>query len=680
MGAFTDLYELRGSPWNNTGDTEIVNNHNWFILQNECPTRDCTPKMRTDPPYTPAEQESYDKMKHITETVSASDYTGANRIMANPMDYESKSYLAKVGYRFDDTHYVGGVFENTKQEYDIQDMGQEAYITPAFLKKYMSGTPAIRGVYYGDNLLSGLVVPIAPHNLSLGYTRGFYFDEHHDKNRHGINYHYTPKAHAWIDDLRLSYDRQSIKLDTLRRETSCAVYPTFDENCRADITKPLSGYLSERNTYKEQHDVLQLSAQKSFKFANTEHRVNVLMGMDKFDSALRRGDWYSEQAQTKVTNLGGKGKQDDPYVYQFEPTTIHTEHFCKDGFSTQDCTDRNITGYNHFFAIRDHIQLGDKVDLGLGVRYDRHKFDSDDDFTATGKYSNWSWNTGLTFHATDNIALSYRRSNGFRVPAFYELYGTRGAYDGSNAVSVARQYISQLDPETSSNQEFGIGLTGNFGYLEVSHFDNKYRNLITVGEKIGNGSERNDGYHNLQDIRLSGINVLGKIDWYGVWDKLPDGLYTTLAYNKITPKELSIKEGYTKVRTPILDTLQPARYVAGLGYDSPDDKWGVNLMATYSKAKNADELQGVSTFGIDRAIVATQGATKRWYTYDLSGYYHVNDSMTLRAGVYNLFNRKYSTWESVRQSSINAVNPTTGNTARYAAPGRNFNVALEFKF
>ncbi|STY99596.1 Transferrin-binding protein 1 precursor [Moraxella lacunata] len=91
--------------------------------------------MRTDPPYTPAEQESYDKMKHITETVSASDYTGANRIMANPMDYESKSYLAKVGYRFDDTHYVGGVFENTKQEYDIQDMGQEAYITPAFLKK-----------------------------------------------------------------------------------------------------------------------------------------------------------------------------------------------------------------------------------------------------------------------------------------------------------------------------------------------------------------------------------------------------------------------------------------------------------------------------------------------------------------------------------------------------------------
>lgn len=42
---------------------------------------------------------------------------------------------------------------------------------------------------------------------------------------------------------------------------------------------------------------------------------------------------------------------------------------------------------------------------------------------------------------------------------------------------------------------------------------------------------------------------------------------------------------------------------------------------------------------------------------------------------------KYSTWESVRQSSINAVNQDTGTShARYGASGRNYTLAVEMKF
>ena len=57
------------------------------------------------------------------------------------------------------------------------------------------------------------------------------------------------------------------------------------------------------------------------------------------------------------------------------------------------------------------------------------------------------------------------------------------------------------------------------------------------------------------------------------------------------------------------------------------------------------------------AYDATGKRTKRWYTYDLTAYLNVKKFLTLRAGIYNLTNRKYSTWESVRQSSLNAVNP-----------------------
>lgn len=650
-----------------------------FLINTECPNGNCGKK--------PIAKLTWhtlpDGKKHITETVSAENYTGSGRIMPNPMEYESKSLFSKIGYRFNDAHYIGAVLENTKQRYDIQDMSRPSYITPKELRSDDQGISITKGIYLGSNPSAGISLLGEPISPSLLYARGYYFDEHHDKNRYGVFYKYTSE-NGWINDLKISYDHQSIDVNTFRQDTNCSIYPNFDKNCRADASKPLSAYTSEQINYQEQHNVLQFDFEKRFDIAKTSHRMNLLTGADHFKSKLTRGEFFAEQAKyhnpsdrfdvALFKNIGNG-------VYELRPiTVVHTE-YCKNGFGTQDCTNRNITGYNRFISIKDHIAFGDKVDLGLGVRYDQHNFKSSDRFTSTGKYNNWSWNVGLTVKPTENIALSYRRSNGFRVPAFYELYGRRGALDTSNSVSLARQHVTDLTPEKASNQEIGIGLSGYFGYLEVSYFDNKYRDLIvTAKKKLAEGGTSADGYHNLQDITLSGINLLGKLDWYAISNIFPDGLYSTLAYNRIRPKHQSVKDGYTEVRSPILDTLQPARYIVGIGYDDPSEKWGVNLMATYSKAKNANELQGISTFGVDRGIVATKGATRSWYIYDLSGYYVFKDTFTLRAGIYNLFNRKYSAWESVRQSSINAVNQTSGNSARYAAPGRNFSLAFEMKF
>ncbi|STY64686.1 Transferrin-binding protein 1 precursor [Mannheimia haemolytica] len=46
-------------------------------------------------------------------------------------------------------------------------------------------------------------------------------------------------------------------------------------------------------------------------------------------------------------------------------------------------------------------------------------------WTLSRTYRNWSWNGGITLKPTEFVSLSYRISNGFRVPAFYELYGKR---------------------------------------------------------------------------------------------------------------------------------------------------------------------------------------------------------------------------------------------------------------
>ena len=704
VGAYVTPYELRDAPWNNTGQAETLRTNGWFVLKEECPTlTNCVPKPqaeetrlvnarhdpRTTPAYTPKEQADYDSMVHSTETVNAEDYTGADRILPNPMDYQSKSWLLKGGYHFTDNHYMGVVIEDTKQEYDVQDKTKASYLTLKDLEDIKKGGSSAAGLYTGNNIHEGIVIPTLPFTKPLAYTRGAYYDEHHDKTRAGVAYKYTaPNKDGLVDRVDLTFDRQKIGLETFFHEHRCSNYPNFDKNCRASMDKPWSSYQSHRNKYQETHNVLQLSADKRFKIAGTDHRVNLLTGMDRFKSGLYRGDYFAEYNKSgwNQSGIGSRGTYNNPHIYERIPAEIETRNYCREkGIGLADCRTREITGHNHFIALRDHVKVGKYVDLGVGVRYDHHVFNSNDPLTSTGKYNNWSYNAGLTVNPTDNLAISYRHSNGFRVPAFYELFGRRGALDLSNEQAVKEQYVSKLSPEKAINHEFGVGLLGDFGYFEISHFRNKYKDLITTAQQEyddkGTIRTKNDGYYNLQNITLTGINVLGKIDWYGVFDKLPDGLYSTLAYNKIKAKDAEVKSGFRYTNSPLLDTLQPSRYVAGIGYDSPNDRWGVNMTATYSKAKNTDELLGEQIAGRQSGIAATKIASKRWYTYDLTGYMNINKNFTLRAGVYNLLNRKYSTWESIRQSSVNSVNQDAStNPVRFAASGRNFNLALEMKF
>ncbi|MWQ71508.1 TonB-dependent receptor, partial [Glaesserella parasuis] len=79
---------------------------------------------------------------------------------------------------------------------------------------------------------------------------------------------------------------------------------------------------------------------------------------------------------------------------------------------------------------------------------------------------------------------------------------------------------------------------------------------------------------------------------------------------------------------------------------------------------------------------ATKKRTRSWHTFDLTGYVTPWKHITVRAGVYNLMNYRYTTWESVRQSSLNAIHQHTNvkDYARYAAPGRNYVLSVEMKF
>ncbi|EMS3050440.1 TonB-dependent transferrin-binding protein TbpA, partial [Neisseria gonorrhoeae] len=530
------------------------------------------------------------------------------------------------------------------------------------------------------------------------YGTGVFYDETHTKSRYGLEYVYTnADKDTWADYARLSYDRQGIGLDNHFQQTHCSADGS-DKYCRPSADKPSSYYKSDRVIYGESHRLLQAAFKKSFDTAKIRHNLSVNLGYDRFGSNLRHQDYYYQSAnrayslKTPPQNNGKKtspngsntspnGSNTSPYWVSIGGGNVVTGQICLFGNNTYtDCTPRSINGKSYYAAVRDNVRLGRWADVGAGLRYDYRSTHSDDGSVSTGTHRTLSWNAGIVLKPADWLDLTYRTSTGFRLPSFAEMYGWRSG-DKIKAV--------KIDPEKSFNKEAGIVFKGDFGNLEASWFDNAYRDLIVRGYEVQikdgkEGVKGDPAYLNAQSARITGINILGKIDWNGVWDKLPEGWYSTFAYNRVRVRDIKKRADRTDIQSHLFDAIQPSRYVVGSGYDQPEGKWGVNGMLTYSKAKEITELLGSRALlnGNSRNTKATARRTRPWYIVDVSGYYTVKKHFTLRAGVYNLLNHRYVTWENVRQTAAGAVNQhkNVGVYNRYAAPGRNYTFSLEMKF
>lgn len=644
-----------------------------FVIQDECPNGDYDKcKTSAKPPAILSSQR---------ETVSVSDYTGANRIKPNPMKYESQSWFLRGGYHFSEQHYIGGIFEFTQQKFDIRDMTFPAYLRSTEKRDDSSGS------FY----------PMQDHGAyqriedgrGVKYASGLYFDEHHRKQRVGIEYIYENKNKAGIiDKAVLSANQQNIILDSYMQHTHCSLYPNPSKNCRPTLDKPYSYYHSDRNVYKEKHNMLQLNLEKKIQQNWLTHQIAFNLGFDDFTSALQHKDYLTRRVTATASSIGKAGEirngyKERPYLYPKPKASFDGRDLCNyQGKSSNysDCKVRLIKGKNYYFAARNNMALGKYVDLGLGIRYDVSRTKANESTISVGKFKNFSWNTGIVIKPTEWLDLSYRLSTGFRNPSFAEMYGWR--YGGNNS----DVYVGKFKPETSRNQEFGLALKGDFGNIEISHFSNAYRNLIAFAEELqknGTTGKGNYGYHNAQNAKLVGVNITAQLDFNGLWKRIPYGWYATFAYNRVKVKDQKINAGLASVSSYLFDAIQPSRYIIGLGYDHPSNTWGINTMFTQSKAKSQNELLGQRSLGnTSRNVKSTRKLTRAWHILDVSGYYMANKNIMLRLGIYNLFNYRYVTWEAVRQTAQGAVNQhqNVGSYTRYAASGRNYTLTLEMKF
>lgn len=646
---------------------EPTNEGRYFILQDECPSGDydlC--KGGAKPSVAIVKQE---------DTVSRKDYTGENRIAPNPMKYGSQSWFFRPGYHFSDNHYLGGVLEYTKQKFDIRDMTLPVYLTPGLDDE---GNETGARIYHGNRY--GELQHSKQFGNGFNYGRGRFYDEHHKKTRVGVEYRYkNTQKNSWLDEARLSFDQQKIDLNSYMQLTACSSYPSVSKSCRPTLSEPYSYYRSDRHRYTEKHNLFQIEASKKLETKWGEHQISANLGLDHFRSTLQHSDYRSMWVTQKANFIQGKGTQAQPDYYQLDAPQLSDKDHCDykgDSYNYQSCLARTIKGKNYYLALRDNMALGKYIDLGLGARYDIYRANSEDPLISNVDHRQFSWNAGVVVKPKEWLDLSYRVSTGFRVPGFGEMFGWRAGHE--------KAYVAKFDPEKSFNQEIGLALKGEMGSLEVSYFSNHYKGLIAFAESIKNNTGNGDyGFHNAQDAKLVGINVLAQVDWHNVWKKLPYGLYSHFAYNRIKVKDRKTNPNLGYVTNSLFDAIQPARYVVGLGYDHPSNEWGVNAIYTHSKGKSNDELIGSRALvSVTQEVKATQKRTRSWHTVDVSGYFMPTQFMTVRVGVYNLFNYRYVMWESLRQSAEGAVNQHygIGDYTRYAAPGRNYAVTVEMKF
>lgn len=358
-----------------------------------------------------------------------------------------------------------------------------------------------------------------------------------------------------------------------------------------------------------------------------------------------------------------------------------------------------IRSKDFFIALQDNIQWSEQWRTPIGVRYDYSRLGpkalnancracSNVPLAAT-TFQSLGGQIGAEYQVNDIWKTGYYFSSGYRVPSASEMYFTF-ENDAGNWLANPK-----LKPEESQSHILSLQGESENGRLAVNLYQTHYRNFLyerellvwkptTIETFLGTRQTYRDTLVqqaiNIDRAKVEGIDINGSLNLGQMISFLPNGLNAMGA--------IGYSKGKFYGRSESMLPIQPLKVILGLGYDDPQDRWGVQTRWTYVGAKKAKEAQ------VLRYYYDQNGGTKPFpylsgsaVLFDTYGFVKIGKNVTLRGGVYNLFNRKYHTWDALRGiptsgSTTNAVGtlyPERG-LERFFAPGRNFAATIEVKF
>ena len=602
--------------------------------------------------------------RHGHEMKSAGGYTipedslytrsrGYSKQTPDDSTHNNHSYLAKFAYRFNDNHRVGVSYSGqSNKNYTIEDSALEQ---------------------------------------ASDWREA---DDHAKRDTVNIFYEYMPESKI----ISLA------KVDADYQKTETSAY----------------NYKGRRSTEDGGYANVREPSRYNFKFFNTEFkRIHFKVDSQPFDLfanhtlslrtsfSERKFDILSKEA-TYDTDLNP-----ERWVPKADETFMHP-----------------IKTYHHYVSLHDSLEFTPEWKGHLGVRYDWAKniqqslnglkcercVKNDD-----AKFHNISWTTGVEKSLNDDWKLVYNLGTGFRMPNASEMY-----FDYRDNPAGGWMANPNLKAEKSLSQNLNLLGKGRLGELSFNLHHTKYKDFLYEKETWDKILIEDENFEevekwrpvqqmqNIDSAKIYGVEFTGRLNLNEV-TPLPNGwkLFGSLGYSK----------GSMSNEASLM-SLQPLKAIVGLDYEDPNGKWGIFSRLTYLGEKKAKDAKYVDTIDpcvkkihkknnrydplynpdvpeyIDECVEQAHTTTlKTWkhlnnkaFVFDMFGFYKVADNVTLRAGVYNLFNRKYHTWDALRGlddtgAEVNSVgvdpNKKYGGypgLQRYYQPGRNFAASVEIRF
>ncbi len=325
------------------------------------------------------------------------------------------------------------------------------------------------------------------------------------------------------------------------------------------------------------------------------------------------------------------------------------------------------------------------------------------------KFSHSSYSLATAIDPFDFLRLQVKYATGFRAPSSDELYFTFKHPDFSIVAN------PDLKAELAKTKELALTFHHQQSFITLGAFKTNYDNFIQLafqGYKQFTGKDGSTNgipYRMYQNINNSKAWVKG----FHVNSHLALGDITSMLEGLSVGYKLEYQKGRTfgidenaqgeqrKIWYPI-NMISPMKQVFSMGYHH-ENKYGIDLYFTHVSAKKAkdtynpyhaaDQIREQSP-NYDPNDISAKYLSKSYNIFDAIGYVKPMENLTIQLGVYNIFNKKYATWESLQSIRrfgtsnmiCQAENPTIGcfsqnqGIERFYAPGRNFKVNVSMTF
>ena len=311
--------------------------------------------------------------------------------------------------------------------------------------------------------------------------------------------------------------------------------------------------------------------------------------------------------------------------------------------------------------LQDEISIADgRLTLYPSLRFDHYKLSPQNDplfttFVPRGQSdSRVTPRFGAVVKVTDMVRVFANYTQGFKSPESNQI--------NNGFANLVQNYRSipnpDLKPETSESFEGGVRLNDANWSASATAFSGRYRNFIDQVQVSGAFTAASPAvyqYINLGRVKVSGLE--GKGDYR---HDSGFGVQLAASYAKGSVKTAGV------AGTKPLDSIEPVKFVAGIFYRPTDGAFSGQIVATHSSGKKLSRTNN-SCNTTTTSCFAPEG----FWIVDATVSYKLLDHATLRAGLFNIFDKKYFWWSDVRGlTSISTIKDA------YSQPGRNVGLSL----